>query len=299
MSYNVDMPSRDEEMYVKGTFRPALCADGKVRQCFVPPLIAGKKLALPPSILAHSDAAEDALWELEHSVYESALGRRTHPRITRETIARHIAPSEAHRSDTLEKRGTAEEADNYLAALSFLSSEPSHRRLTFDSVCAAHTLLVNSSRGNQYECGVLRNDLCALKDIDTLEVVYIPPRPQDVPALVEDLEQFWNEDDSAMSAAVRIAIAQYQFAAIHPFDEGNGRTSRLLSDLLLWKYGLIGAPYISLQGYFEAHRQQYHLQLRKVHDTYALFEWIHFFLDGVEEQAMMYTKEPKPTLDIS
>ncbi len=88
---------------------------------------------------------------------------------------------------------------------------------------------------------------------------------------------------------VRIAVIHYQFEAIHPFLDGNGRVGRLLITLLLQEKELLRQPYLYLSEYFEANRQEYYQGLKNVSDQAKWEEWVSFFLRGITEQALAGT----------
>jgi Fic family protein len=89
-----------------------------------------------------------------------------------------------------------------------------------------------------------RNVQNVIREADTGRIVYLPPEAHDVPALMQDLVNWINAEieDSETPAPVIAALAHYQFATIHPYVDGNGRTARLLATLILRKagYGLKG-----------------------------------------------------------
>jgi Fic family protein len=82
-----------------------------------------------------------------------------------------------------------------------------------------------------------------------------------------------------------LALVHYQFEAIHPFADGNGRIGRLLISLLLCHEKLLPQPLLYLSAFFERQRQRYYSLLLKVSQEGAWKSWIHFFLEGVAEQA--------------
>ncbi len=77
----------------------------------------------------------------------------------------------------------------------------------------------------------------------------------------------------------------YQFEAIHPFLDGNGRIGRLLISFLLVYWGVLSFPLLYLSAYFEAHRDDYYRLLLAVSERGAWRNWVLFFLRGVAEQA--------------
>ncbi len=80
-------------------------------------------------------------------------------------------------------------------------------------------------------------------------------------------------------------MIHYQFEAVHPFLDGNGRVGRLLITLLLCEWGILSQPLLNLSVYFERYRQEYYDHLLAVSQHGAWEEWIRFFLRGVSSQA--------------
>jgi Fic family protein len=88
-----------------------------------------------------------------------------------------------------------------------------------------------------------------------------------------------------MPPLVHLATTHYQFEAIHPFRDGNGRVGRLLIALLLAEERLISQPLLDLSAFFEAHRDDYYRGLAGVSERGDWDGWVRFFLRGVAEQA--------------
>lgn len=85
---------------------------------------------------------------------------------------------------------------------------------------------------------------------------------------------------------VWLGLIHYQFEAIHPFLDGNGRIGRLLAILLLIEWGLLSQPWLNLSAYFETHRPAYYDHLLSVSQRGEWENWLFFFLEGIEDQAM-------------
>lgn len=116
------------------------------------------------------------------------------------------------------------------------------------------------------------------------EATFIPPPVPEMKNTLGELEKFLHEK-STFPPLVRLALIHYQFEAIHPFLDGNGRVGRLLIIFLLCAEGLLPQPLLYLSAYFERNRKQYYDLLLKVSQEGAWNEWIRFFLRGVEEES--------------
>jgi Fic family protein len=84
---------------------------------------------------------------------------------------------------------------------------------------------------------------------------------------------------------VRLALVHYQFEALHPFVDGNGRIGRLIISLLLVEWDLLPLPLLYLSAYFHRHRQEYYDLLLRVSERGAWRDWLLFFLRGIADQA--------------
>jgi Fic family protein len=125
----------------------------------------------------------------------------------------------------------------------------------------------------------------------TREVVYAPPEGADV--LREKLsawERFVHAEDD-LDPLVRMALAHYQFEAIHPFHDGNGRTGRVINILMLIEAGLLRDPILYLSRAIIARKNDYYRLLRAVTAEGAWIEWILYMLEVVSESAASTTRK--------
>jgi Fic family protein len=113
---------------------------------------------------------------------------------------------------------------------------------------------------------------------------YVPPPPDEMIAALGVFEAYLHAK-SDLPTLVRLAIIHYQFEAIHPFLDGNGRIGRLLITLLLTIEGVLPGPLLYLSAYFEKSRNEYYRGLLRVSLEGAWIEWVEYFLRGVAEQA--------------
>jgi Fic family protein len=113
---------------------------------------------------------------------------------------------------------------------------------------------------------------------------FVPPPPDQLAQCLSDWEKYLNSE-SREPDLVKIALLHYQFEAIHPFLDGNGRMGRLLITLSLCATGLLSEPLLYLSAFFERHRDDYYRGLLAVSTEGAWKEWIVFFLTGVRTMA--------------
>lgn len=118
------------------------------------------------------------------------------------------------------------------------------------------------------------------------EIVYTPPVGEDLlRSLLANWEKFLHEA-TEIDPLIRMAVAHYQFEAIHPFTDGNGRTGRVLNSLFFIGEGLLTLPILYLSRYIIQHKADYYRLLREVTKTDEWEAWVLFMLKGVEETAV-------------
>jgi Fic family protein len=121
------------------------------------------------------------------------------------------------------------------------------------------------------------------------EVVYTPPAGEDLlRTLLANWERFLHEAED-LDPLIRMGVAHYQFEAIHPFTDGNGRTGRVLNSLFFIQENLLTLPILYLSRYIVRHRADYYRLLLKVTREDSWEEWLLYILSGVEETARWTT----------
>ena len=144
-----------------------------------------------------------------------------------------------------------------------------------------HATLMASVRGKEKDPGNFRRMAVHLgpPDSSAEEAEYVPPRPNEITDLVKNWVEFVHDEE--MDPLIQAGIAHYQFEAIHPFMDGNGRIGRLLIPILLYARDVIPYPYLYISDFFEQNRRHYYDALRGVDRDWD--SWISFFLYGVKE----------------
>lgn len=132
-----------------------------------------------------------------------------------------------------------------------------------------------------------------LKNRMSGEVIYTPPTGQKL--LQEKLDNWadFMHGNTEFDPLVRLAVQHYQFEAIHPFADGNGRTGRILNILFLVEQGLLDSPILYLSRYIISHKAAYYRLLQNVTREQDWAPWILFMLDGVEETCSWTTDKIK------
>jgi Fic family protein len=182
----------------------------------------------------------------------------------------------------------AQEVANYIIALQYGLRECQTQPISKHLVLGMHQRLMKNvgeyktSRPGRFRT---RQVYVAPKGIPISGARYVPPPADDIDELFSHLEAFIGDDTHRLPLLVKLAFSHYQFEAIHPFLDGNGRIGRLLLALMLCTEGRLSRPMLYLSAYFEHHRQRYYDLLLDVSKTGNWSEWLLFFLNGVREQA--------------
>ena len=189
----------------------------------------------------------------------------------------------APRSET--KRSDVREVGNYVRALEHGLDRLRELPLSLRLIREVHGVLMEGVRGQQSEPGQFRSSQnwigppgCSLE-----EATFVPPPQSEMVAALDAFEKYLHAE-SELPVLVRLALIHYQFEAIHPFLDGNGRIGRLLISLLLCAQGVLPQPLLYLSAYFEKNRTGYYEGLLKVSREGSWNDWIVFFLRGVHEQ---------------
>jgi Fic family protein len=123
------------------------------------------------------------------------------------------------------------------------------------------------------------------------EVKYTPPEGEEIiRKKLSHLEHFIHCEDS-LDPLIKMALVHYQFEAIHPFSDGNGRTGRILNILFLVEKNLLELPILYLSKYILSNKSAYYNGLRQVTEADAWESWILYMLNGLEETAIATRKK--------
>jgi len=185
-----------------------------------------------------------------------------------------------------EETGDVREVFNYVRALEFGLSRIKDLPVSLRLIREIHEKLMHGVRGEHSTPGEFRRSQnwigppgCLLND-----ATYVPPPLEEMKTCLDALEHFLHTEHD-IPPLVQLALIHYQFEAIHPFLDGNGRVGRLINVMLLCLWGLLSQPLLYLSAYFEANRQTYYELLLWVSQRGTWKEWVLFFLEGVESQA--------------
>lgn len=197
-----------------------------------------------------------------------------------------------------ERRDDWEEVQNYIQAMNEAIDALDDLPLSTRLLRQTHRTLMSGVRGKNKQPGEYRQIQNRIGGTSFEDAVYIPPPPNEVPRLMGDLEKFWHNDEINVPNLIRIAISHYQFEAIHPFLDGNGRIGRLLITLYLIVHGFLRKPSLYLSSYIEEHRGEYYDALRRVSTSGDMGQWVRFFLVAVRETAQRGTETFENIVDL-
>lgn len=147
-----------------------------------------------------------------------------------------------------------------------------------------HKRLVEGVRGGSGAPGAYRTIQNYVVNSATREIVYTPPPPIEVPALMQELVE-WLREDTGIHPALVAGVAQFQLVHIHPFVDGNGRTSRLLSTLCLYRFGYDFKRLFTISEFYDRDRSRFYRALQSVGEQEMdLTGWLEFFVEGLMTQ---------------
>jgi Fic family protein len=147
-----------------------------------------------------------------------------------------------------------------------------------------HKRLVEGVRGGAAAPGEYRKIQNYVVNSATGEIVYTPPPAHDVPIMMMNLVDWLNREKEIHPVVVS-GVAQFQFVHIHPFLDGNGRASRLLSTLCLYRAGYDFKRLFTISEYYDRDRQSFYRAIQSVRENgMDMTGWIEYFVEGLSTQ---------------
>lgn len=150
----------------------------------------------------------------------------------------------------------------------------------------------------QNNVGIRNAPGTALKNAINGEVIYTPPCCEDIlREKLAGLERFINDPEiSPLDPLIKMALIHYQFEAIHPFFDGNGRTGRIVNALYLVHQELLSQPILYLSSYIAKYKTEYYQLLRGVTEKNNWHDWVMYMLTAIIETAQLTTRKIKSML---
>jgi Fic family protein len=179
-----------------------------------------------------------------------------------------------------------QEVHNYILALEYGLSRLKDLPLSLRLIKEIHEKLMQGVRGSHATPGEFRKSQNWIgRPGSTLSnAKYVPPAPDNLADCLSAFETFLH--DRTLPPLIHIALCHYQFEAIHPFLDGNGRVGRLLITLLLIERNILTSPLLYVSAFFEATRDEYYKQLYNISSHGTWRDWFLYFLGGVAVQGL-------------
>jgi len=178
------------------------------------------------------------------------------------------------------------EVANYVSAMEYGLRRLDELPVSLRLIREVHEKLFRGVRGQDRRPGEFRQtqNASGQQGRPVEEARYIPPPVAQMTQALSDLELFIHQP-ADLPFLIQLALVHYQFEAIHPFLDGNGRIGRLLLSLLLCEKGYLTQPLLYLSGFLEKNRDRYIDLLLRVSQKGDWAGWVEFFLEGVAEQS--------------
>ena len=204
---------------------------------------------------------------------------------TRATLA-ELYTYESAQLSFLESHDDVREVHNYVAALDYGLERLKRFPMSLRFIREIHEKLMQDVRGGNLTPGEFRRtqNWIGAAGSTLATASYVPPPVDEMNLALSDLEKIIHTNTDIPTLA-RAAMIHYQFEAIHPFLDGNGRVGRLLMALLFAEWRILPQPLLNLSVYFERYRQEYYDHLLDVSQRGDWEAWLRFFLRGVSAQS--------------
>ena len=236
----------------------------------------------------------ERLRSLRHVATIESIGSSTRiegSKLSDEAVEQLIAGLE---TQSFESRDEQEVA-GYAQAMDLVYEN--HERIPFSEnyIKQLHRDLLRYSSKDERHRGDYKKHANSVEAFDatgkSVGVIFETTSPFDTPRKMTELLSWVNEaiDDESLHPLIVVAIFAVVFLAIHPFQDGNGRLSRILTSLLLLKTGYTYIPYSSMESVIEKNKESYYLALRRTQTTLEgeqvhWLPWLRFFLSSLKRQ---------------
>jgi cell filamentation protein, protein adenylyltransferase len=184
---------------------------------------------------------------------------------------------------------STQEVRNYLRTLQWIHDHAAHKKVTSQMFQELHAMIEVRGQGRRPKVSAFRREQNRVTDDKTGAIAYIPPEAHDVSALATGLATWLSGPAKSLPVPIVAAVAQYQLVTIHPWMDGNGRTSRALGNFILRKQGYDLKGFFSIEEQFDRDLSSYYdaLQMNLHHNYYYgrhdpdLTPWLEFFLKNM------------------
>ena len=193
-------------------------------------------------------------------------------------------------------RDSEKEVLNYNLALKDLNKKlQKDQKISFDLILKIQKQVTNGLLPT-FESGNLREKPVMVNDPRTKQIVYMPPEIQDVKPLLEDLIEFVTTNKARIDSLILAGIFHRQMVLIHPFVDGNGRTTRLATKVLLAEMGLNTFNLFSFENYYNKNVTRYFQMVGEFGNYYDLVDrvdftaWLEYFTEGIIDELLRVQK---------
>jgi len=209
------------------------------------------------------------------------------------TSSSQIEGTNATMMDVIERRNAEPRSNipvdvddiiHYINALNYGLKRAESFPFTLRFIRELHGKLMLGARSTQFTYpGEFRKAQNWIGGIRPDNARFVPPPADEMTEALGDLENFIHADDEYLPL-IKAGLLHAQFETIHPFNDGNGRTGRMLITMFLWHEHLLEIPVLYLSSFFKKHQDLYYERLEGYHNGKVL-EWLEFFLEGITTTA--------------
>lgn len=187
---------------------------------------------------------------------------------------------------------------NYIKALNYGLEKIKYNNISKKLILELNKILLKDVRGDNENIGEIRNIQNWIGEYGSnlKTSLYNPPNPEKINKLIDNLIEYINKEDQT-PILIKSAIIHYQFEAIHPFIDGNGRVGRLLIILYLSKFNLLDKPILYLSEYFEKEKIKYYENILYFSTNSDYNKWIDYFLEGIIIQSKKTSEKVKQLIE--
>ena len=173
---------------------------------------------------------------------------------------------------------------NYVRAMEYGIKLLDDLPISYRLICEVHGVLMKGVQGEYATPGLMRTSQNWIGGSNVMDATYVPPPVLEMKQCFSDMEKYIHSDPQE-PALIQCALVHYQFEAIHPFIDGNGRVGRLLITFMLLEKKLLSQPLLYLSDFFERYREEYYKLLLNISQKGDWKAWLMFFLNGVCQQS--------------
>ncbi|MFA5420678.1 MAG: Fic family protein [Patescibacteria group bacterium] len=195
-------------------------------------------------------------------------------------------------------RDSEKEIINYNEALIYLESLTRKNSAVFNNELILNIQkTVTKGLIEKYRCGEIRKEPVFVNDPKTGQTIYLPPDKDEVESFLNDLYSYLSENENKIDSLILAGIFHKQFVVIHPFVDGNGRTARLATKVLLAKMGLDTFNLFSFENYYNQNVSKYFQEVgvmgnyHEVKDGIDFTSWLEYFTDGIIDELLRVGKD--------